>query len=105
MRLLSAERILEMEYQKSARHGISQRPDIVFPIPAEISGVPVRDNNFAVWALKHLASLADAEEDFAKLDEMCDALNCLLATFVNVASSKTYLELYKGLESKNSVSD
>ena len=46
--------ILEMEYQKSARHGMSQRPDIVLHIPAEDAGSDVRENNLAVWALKRV---------------------------------------------------
>lgn len=45
--------ILEMEYQKSSRHGLGQRPDIVFHIPAEHSRESVQANNFAVWALPH----------------------------------------------------
>ncbi|MEX2493215.1 MAG: hypothetical protein WD425_15795 [Nitrospirales bacterium] len=45
--------ILEMEYQKSERHDMVQRPDIVFHIPAEHSGAGARAYNFAVWALKN----------------------------------------------------
>src|SRR5436190_23025173 len=66
--------ILEMEYQKSSRHGIRQRSDIVFHVPAEYSGASVRDNNFAVWALKRRASLGKGSEDFDLLDEMFEAL-------------------------------
>jgi len=32
--LLDGGAILELEYQKSSRHGTGQRPDIVFHIPA-----------------------------------------------------------------------
>jgi hypothetical protein len=95
-RMLTSKRILEMEYQKSARHGLSQRPDIVFHIPTEISGGSVRDNNYAVWALKHNVSRSDALDDFSKLDGMCDILKYPLAIFLNVASSKTRLDLYHG---------
>lgn len=54
-------RILEMEYQKSRRHGMMQRPDIVFDVPVENSGEAVCKNNFAVWALKHRASPSKAK--------------------------------------------
>lgn len=53
--LIANNAILEMEYQKSQRHGTSQRPDIVFHIPAEYSHALVTENNFAVWALKRRA--------------------------------------------------
>src|SRR3989442_11784166 len=33
--------ILEMEYQKSARHGLTQRPDIILHAPAEETGAAV----------------------------------------------------------------
>lgn len=92
----SAKRILEMEYQKSAIHGLSQRPDIVFHIPRELSGDSVHHNNYAVWALKRDATSGEAVEDFDKLDEMCDVLKYPLAIFVNIASSKTRLDLYRG---------
>src|SRR5438046_22571 len=65
--LMSGGAILEMEYQKSARHGLGQRPDIIFHIPAEHSQAAVQANNFAVWALKRRASSADAHDDFVKL--------------------------------------
>jgi len=76
--------ILEMEYQKSARHGLGQRPDIIFHIPTEHSGVGVRANNFAVWALKRRATVAEAREDFDKLDQMFDTLRYPLGFFVNI---------------------
>jgi hypothetical protein len=88
--------ILEMEYQKSSRHDIRQRPDIVFHIPAEDSGASVRENNFAVWALKHRASLADASEDFDRLDEMFDALRYPIGFFLNIDSTDTMRQHYKG---------
>lgn len=88
--------ILEMEYQKSSRHEMTQRPDIVFHIPTEEPGANVRANNFAVFALKWRASKAEAVEDFRKLDEMCERLAYPLAVFVNVASELSYREEYKG---------
>jgi hypothetical protein len=99
MGILSKRVILEMEYQKSWRHGTYQRPDIVLHIPAEISGESPEKNNYAVWALKRAASAPDAEEDFEKLDEMRDILHYPLLIFVNVGSgknAKTRLDLYKG---------
>jgi hypothetical protein len=56
--------ILEMEYQKSRRHGLTQRPDIAFHIPAEHFGAFVHANNFAVWALTRRASIMRAQLDF-----------------------------------------
>ena len=88
--------ILEMEYQKSNRHGIAQRPDIILHIPAEESGASVRGNNFAVFALKRRASPADAIADFGKLDEMCERLDYPLAIFINVDSERHYREEYTG---------
>lgn len=88
--------ILEMEYQKSARHDMEQRPDIILHIPAEGSGAGVRDNNFAVFALKLRASRAEALADFGKLDEMCERLDYPLAIFINVASERHYREEYTG---------
>jgi hypothetical protein len=46
--LLPEGRILQMEYQKSARHNMHQRPDILLHVPAEESGAGVAENNFAV---------------------------------------------------------
>jgi hypothetical protein len=86
-----------MEYQKSDdRHGLRQRPDIIFHIPAEQSHAPVEKNNFAVWALKHNGSISAAKEDFVKLDYMCRILHYRLALFVNVNASKTHLDVYSG---------
>lgn len=96
MGLLTEHRILEMEYQKSARHRLSQRPDIVFHIPTEISGESVQKNNFAVWALKHSGSQIDAEDDFQKLEEMFEVLLYPVGIFVNIASRRTHLGHYTG---------
>src|SRR5213592_3558915 len=41
LEVLNGHRILEMEYQKSARHGTSQRPDIILHIPAEFHDLHV----------------------------------------------------------------
>lgn len=89
-------RILEMEYQKSARHQIGQRPDIVLHVPAEQSGMSVEDNNFAVWALKFKANEKEAREDFRKLDEMFEYLHYPLGFFMNIASSDPLHRFYDG---------
>ncbi len=88
--------ILEMEYQKSSRHGIGQRPDIILHIPVEISREDVTQNNFAVWALKLRGKDNDAKEDFEKLDEMFDSLHYPLGFFINIASESHYLSEYEG---------
>lgn len=88
--------ILEMEYQKSARHGLGQRPDIVLHVPAEHSGAGVRANNFAVWALKRQATAADARDDFEKLDQMFDALFYPLGFFVNIDATDPMHQHYSG---------
>jgi hypothetical protein len=87
---------VEMEYQKSARHHLSQRPDIIYHIPADVSHPSVKDGNFAVWALKYMGSARVVEKDLRKLDQMCRVLDYRLALFVNVSSSKTHLDAYVG---------
>jgi choline dehydrogenase-like flavoprotein len=89
--------ILEMEYQKSARHGLGQRPDIIFHIPAEHSHAAVNANNFAVWALKRRASAADARNDFVKLDQMFDTLHYRRGFFVNIDATDPMREHYTGI--------
>jgi len=88
--------ILEMEYQKSGRHELGRRPDIIFHIPTEHSGERVKANNFAVWALKRHAIATDALDDFHKLDEMFGSLDCPLGFFINIDSNNTMLEHYRG---------
>ncbi len=94
--LVNEDQIIEMEYQKSARHGLSQRPDIIFHIPVEHSSADIVENNFAVWALKPRANAAAAQEDFEKLDEMFEVLNYPLGFFVNINTEQHHLDLYKG---------
>jgi hypothetical protein len=89
-------RILEMEYQKSDRHGIFQRPDIIYHVPVEESGARVEENNLAVWAIKHRGSATAASEDFEKLDWICHRLRYPLAIFINVGTSRTHLREYCG---------
>ena len=94
--LVNEDQIVEMEYQKSSRHSISQRPDIIYHIPIEHSGANVDENNFAVWALKASASLTSAEADFYKLEEMFDRLKYPIGFFININSNLHHLELYNG---------
>lgn len=94
--LLTTGAILEMEYQKSTRHNVTQRPDIVFHIPTEHSGASVCANNFAVWALKRRASVAAARSDFVLLDEMFGSLHYSLGFFVNIDATDPLLQHYKG---------
>jgi len=88
--------ILEMEYQKSRRHGTLQRPDIVFHIPAEHSSATVTENNFAVWALKRRASVAEATSDFVLLDDMFETLRYPFGFFVNIDSTDPMRQHYTG---------
>ncbi|MCJ7545794.1 MAG: hypothetical protein MUP30_03035 [Deltaproteobacteria bacterium] len=94
--LLQSGYILEMEYQKSARHGMSQRPDIVLHVPAEVSGARVSENNLAVWALKRRATSAEAHDDFVKLDEMFEILCYPLGIFVNIDAMDHFSDSYNG---------
>ncbi len=94
--LLASGAILEMEYQKSRRHDLSQRPDIVFHIPAEYSRATVQENNFAVWALKRRATRAKAESDFVLLDEMFQSLHYPLGFFLNIDSTDPMMQHYQG---------
>lgn len=91
--------ILEMEYQKSRRHDLTQRPDIIFHIPTEHSHSHVKANNFAVWALKRQATVADAQADFRKLDQMFDNLCYPLGFFVNIDTTDPMRAHYTGAHS------
>ncbi|MGB8217345.1 MAG: hypothetical protein WCE94_08590 [Candidatus Methanoperedens sp.] len=93
--ILNGNVLLEMEYQKSERHGTYQRPDIILHIPAELHGTPVQENNFAVFALKRRVSQNEAEDDFRKLDIMF-GLHYTLGFFINVDSTRHHLNNYTG---------
>ena len=94
--ILNDEIVLEMEYQKSARHRTNQRPDIVLHIPAELHGSPVDANNFAVFALKYKSSSNAARTDFEKLDIMFEQLKYPFGVFINVNSNSHHLQAYEG---------
>jgi hypothetical protein len=95
--LITGGAILEMEYQKSAVHGLSQRPDIIFHIPTEHSiSSSVAENNYAVWALKRLATIAEAQDDFEKLDQIFRELQYPIGFFINVASADNMRSHYRG---------
>ncbi len=89
-------RIVELEYQKSRRHHMEQRPDIIFHVPTEYSGATPMENNYAVWALKRQADNEDAMDDFAKLDQMFEQLHYPLGFFINIESQTDKLEAYNG---------
>ncbi len=96
-KILNDEIILEMEYQKSERHGMSQRPDIVLHVPTDKIHVLSKNvGNYAVFAFKHQASKKDAIEDFDKLDEMFWKLDYQLGIFISVNSNNHCLEFYNG---------
>jgi len=88
--------ILEQEYQKSSRHGLSQRPDSILHMPAKQWGLKQYEGNFAVWALKRHSSEDEAKLDFERLDEMFDALRYPLGFFLNVDSERTFARVYRG---------
>src|SRR5437870_801261 len=92
--ILNNETILEMEYQKSSRHGVTQRPDIIIHKPAELYCSSVQKDNLAVFALKHQASVNEAKEDFVKLDEMIEKLHYKKGIFINIDSSLHHLDNY-----------
>ena len=91
--------VLEMEYQKSSRHGLTQRPDIILHVPTEHSGVEPTRNNFVVWALKRRATVIDANEDFRRIEELFESLDYQLGVFINIDSAETMREHYKGKHS------
>ena len=95
MGICPAGSILELEYQKSRRHGLRQRPDIILHVPAEHS-IFVRENNYAVWALKYKASVRKARKDFVLLDEMFSELDYPLGFFVNIGSLDSMVQHYAG---------
>lgn len=94
--LANEDQIIEMEYQKSARHRLSQRPDIIFHIPVEHSDGNIVENNFAVWALKARANAVAVQEDFEKLDQMFEVLNYPLGFFININTKQHHINLYEG---------
>jgi len=90
------QRLLEIEYQKSARHEMRLRPDIIFHHPNEDHREGVTRYNFAVWALKVGASDDDATKDFADLDQMIGDLGYELGFFINIGADRDCMDLYRG---------
>jgi len=90
--------IIEQEYQKTLpEHGITIRPDIIVHIPFERGLVESRDQgNFVVIQLKLKAKESDALDDFRKIDLMFDKLEYPMGTFLNIDSSNTFFDCYKG---------
>jgi len=99
--LLTGGLLLEMEYQKSARHHTWQRPDIVLHVPVEESGASPTANNVAAWALKRRATTAKAKDDFRLLDDLIDTLFYPLGFFINVDSDDPMLQHYEGSNRRN----
>jgi len=93
---LPGDAIVEQEYQKRLRdHCINIRPDIIIHVPTPAGGIR-RQGNFAVFELNLRAGPAEANEDFANLDAVLDALDYPLGVFVNIASSRTQAMHYSG---------
>jgi hypothetical protein len=93
--------IIETEAQKNRRahYGVRQRPDMIVHIPKE-EGVTEHayDGNFIVYACKVEATVADAQEDFIKLDEMFNALHYPLGIFINIGGyPDSLLHHYRGI--------
>jgi len=88
--------ILEQEYQKSERHGITQRPDSILHMPAKQWGLKRNEGNVAVWAFKYQSTRAEAVEDFRRLDEMLSHLRYPLGFFINVSDNRTFEDAYRG---------
>ncbi len=95
--LLDNNYLLEEEYQKKRDvHLTTQRPDIIFHLPVDVSGAPPDLNNFAVWELKLRAGTRESIKDFDKLDVMFEQLNYSVGIFVNISSQRHLLEYYQG---------
>ncbi len=75
-----------MKYQKTERHGLTQRPNIIFHIPTEHSRAGDEQTSMQSAALKHRASVSDAKDDFNKLNqEIFRQLDYPLGFFLNIA--------------------
>lgn len=86
--------VVEQEYQKRLeQHGLTIRPDIIIHEPFD----PVRhrtrqDGNVAVIELKLDASRGAAQDDFASLLTLMDALSYPAGVFINIASDATHVD-------------
>jgi len=99
--LFQTNAIIEQEAQKSwKKHKTGQRPDIIFHVPAEVSGASVFKNNFVAWALKVRATKKKAADDFNKLDAMFEKLGYPLGFFINIDSDDSMRHCYTGAHRK-----
>jgi hypothetical protein len=97
LKLLPYRMIVEMEYQKSAaKHGLTQRPDIIVHLPTEHGSPSVNKNNLLVIAMKHRASSNAAMADFEKLDDIMRRLDYEFGVFINVDSILHHADSYHG---------
>ena len=90
--------IIEQEFQKTIKHhNITQRPDIIIHVPIESNLTTDRTKyNYYVIALKRNSSLAEAINDFMKLDEMFEKLHYQEGVFVNINAKRLLLSNYDG---------
>lgn len=94
---LTNDRMLEGEPQKTKSvHGTNQRPDIIFHIPRK-NGTAVDENNYCLWALKLRGNKNEAKSDFDKLNEMFLRLKYSFGLWINIDSSETWINEYKGI--------
>ena len=100
LNLFSEHAIVEAEVQKRLNHhyGVRQRPDLLIHIPIEAGLTEnANENNFVVYAFKLNGNNNLTLKDFAKLNEMFQALNYELGIFINInAYPNTFLENYVG---------
>lgn len=87
--------LLREEYQKRlAQHGLRTRPDIILHEPFDLGRHRSRDQgNHAVMELKRRATSGTTADAFSNLVAMIDTLNYPLGVFINIDSSKTWVEL------------
>jgi hypothetical protein len=92
--------IIEAEVQKrlNDHYGVRQRPDLLIHIPIE-TGLThnANENNFVVYGFKLNGNNNFSMQDFAKLDEMFNALHYQIGIFINInAYPNTFLQNYNG---------
>ncbi|XHH28250.1 hypothetical protein WIW49_12770 [Xanthomonas euroxanthea] len=86
--------LLREEHQKRlAQHGLRIRPDIILHEPFDPGRHRGRDQgNHAVMELKRRATPGTTADAFSNLVAMIDTLNYPFGVFINIDSSKTWVE-------------
>lgn len=86
--------LLREEYQKRlAQHGLRIRPDIILHEPFHPGRHLGRGKgNHAVMELKRRATRSTTADAFSNLVAMIDTLNYPLGVFINIDSSRTWIE-------------